>query len=147
MTVTDPIQPVTNWHCKVDLRLISRGLQTIGYATLLLVAAPSNGEAPTNRDAAIQFIAESVGTECTQEVVEQVGLSKQQCDQRHRESVQQCKAIAATDLPALLSQEELGRAMLRFSLCRGTVIQGEEFDLTAWEPTITQMLDKARENE
>lgn len=124
-----------------------RGLQTIGYATLLLVAAPSYGESPTNRDAAIQFFAESVGTECEQEVVERLGLSKKQCDLRHRESVEQCKAIAATDLPTLLSQEELGRAMLRFTLCRGVVIQGKKFDLAAWEPTITRLNDKSYEDE
>ena len=79
--------------------------------------------------------------------MQQLGLSKEQCDQRHRESVEQCKAVAATGLPALLSQVELGRAMLRFSLCRGVVIQGEQFDLTAWEPTITEMLDKAHEDD
>lgn len=63
------------------------------------------------------------------------------------QSVEQCKVIAATNLPALLSQEELGRALLRFSLCRGMVIQSKQFDLTAWEPAITQMLEKARESE
>jgi len=63
------------------------------------------------------------------------------------DSVAQCGTIAATNLPAQLSQEDLGRMMLRFSLCRGIVIQGEKFDLTAWEPTITQMLAKAHEDE
>ena len=141
------MQPVADWHYKLDQHLKKCRLQTIGCATLLLVAAPSYSEAPTNRDAAIQFFADSVGNECTQEVVDQLGLSKKQCDQRHMESVEQCKAIAATDLPALLSQMELGRAMLRFSLCSGMVIQGEKFDLTAWEPTITQILDRAHEDE
>ena len=122
-------------------------LQTAACTALLLAAALSYGDVPTNRDAAIQFFAESVGTECTQEVVEQLDLSKAQCDQRHMDSIEKCKAIAATNLPAVLSQEELGRAMLRFSLCRGMVIQGNEFDLTAWEPTITQMLQKAHEEE
>ena len=122
-------------------------LRTIGSAAFLLVATPSYSEESTNRDAAIQFFADSVGNECTQEVVDQLGLSKEQCDQRHMESVEQCKAIAATDLPAMLSQNEIGRAMLRFSLCRGMVIQGEKFSLTEWEPTITQMLDRAHEDE
>jgi len=112
-----------------------------------LTAAPSYSAPPTNRDAAIQFFATAVGTECSQEVVEQLGLSKEQCDQRYIESVEKCKTIAATDLPALLSQKELGRAMLRFSLCRGMVIQGAQFDLTAWEPTISQILDEAHEDE
>jgi hypothetical protein len=122
-------------------------LKTIAFATFLLAAALSHGDAPTNRDAAVQFFADSVGTECTQEVVERLALTKEQCDQRHMDSVAQCRTIAATNLPAQLSQEDLGRMMLRFSLCRGVVIQGEKFDLTAWEPTITQMLAEAHEDE
>lgn len=121
-------------------------LPTIACIILLLIAARSYCEEPTNRDAAIQFLADSVGTECTREDVDRLGLSEQ-CDQRNRESVLQCKAVATTGLPPLLSQKEWGRAMLRFSLCRGMVIQGDQFDLTAREPTITQLLDKAHEEE
>ena len=121
--------------------------QTFFFVTLLLVATPSYGDEGTNRDAAIRFFADSVGEECAKEDIERFGLSKEQCDQRHRESVEQCKVIAATDLPELLTQEELGRAMLRFLLCRGVVIQGASFDLAAWEPTITELNNKGREDE
>jgi len=112
-----------------------------------LAAAPSHGDALTNRDATIQAYGEGVGTECTQEDIEKLKLPKAQCDQRHMDSIEQCKAIAATNLPTLLSREEMVRAMLRFVLCLGMVKQGNEFDLTAWEPTITHMLEKEHEEE
>lgn len=147
MTPTDPMHPVIFWSHKPNLSMRNRRHPTIACVVLLLITAPSHSEGPTNRDAAIQFFVDSVGTECTQEDVDRLGLSKEQCDQRHRESVEQCKEVAVTDLPSLLSQVELGRAMLRFSLCRGMVIQGQQFDLVAWEPTITEMLEKAHENE
>ena len=147
MTACDPIQPVADFHHQLDQRLEKLRLHSIGYAAFLLVATPSYGEAPTNRDAAIWFFGDSVGTECTQEVVEKLGLSTEKCNQRHIESVEQCKVIAATDLPSKLSQVELGRAMLRFSLCHGMLIQGESFDLTVWEPTITAMLDRAHDSD
>ena len=47
----------------------------------------------------------------------------------------------------MLSQVELGRAMLRFSLCRGVLMQGATFDLKVWEPTITKMLEEAHQSE
>jgi len=117
------------------------------YVALLLLTAPLYGEEQTNRDAAIQFYADSVGTECNQEDIDKLGLSKEQCDQRHLDSIERCKVIAATDLPLELSQVDLGRAMLRFSLCHGMLIQGQSFDLAAWDPTITEMLNKAHEND
>ena len=146
-TATDAQRSLTDWRRNLDIRLNIRTLQIVAFATFPWIAATGYSEESTNRDAAIQFLADSVGTECTQEVVEKLGLPKEQCDQRHTDSVAQCKDIAATDLPTLLSQGELGRAMLRFSLCRGMVIQGKEFDLTAWAPTITRMLAKAGEGE
>lgn len=117
------------------------------FIALLLPATPSNGEEPTNRDAAIQFFADSAGSECRQEDIDELQISRELCDQRLRDSIDRCKAIAATDLPALLSQVELGRAMLRFSLCRGMLMQGATFDLKLWEPTITKMLKEAHQNE
>lgn len=115
---------------------------TAAFLVLLLSAAHSQGDEGTDRDAAIRFFADSVGTECDQELIDQLGISKEQCDRRHMESVKRCKEVAATGLPALLSQKELGRAMLRFSLCRGVVIHGGEFELVTWDPTITRMLDE-----
>jgi hypothetical protein len=117
------------------------------FATLLLLGARSYGEEPTNREAAIQAFAQSVGVECAREDIERLGLSKEQCDQRHLDSIEQCKGIAATGLPEELSQVNIGRAMLRFSLCRGMLMQGKSFDLEAWEPTITEMLNKAHEGD
>ena len=117
------------------------------FLVLLLLITPSFADEPTNRDAAIQFFAESVGTECEQETIDTLGISKEQCDQRHVESVNRCKLIAGTDLPPKLSQVELGRAMLRFSFCRAMLIQGESFDLKAWEPTITELLQRAHEDD
>lgn len=112
-----------------------------------MLCTTSYGEEPTNRDPAIQFFAESVGGECTEEVIDKLGLPKDQCDQRHMESLEQCKIIAATDLPPKLSQVELGRAMLRFSFCRGMLMQGESFDLVAWDLTITEMLNRAHQDD
>ncbi len=117
------------------------------YVTLLMLCATSYAEEPTNRDAAIRFFAESVGAECSEEDIVQLGLPKEQCDQRHLDSIEQCKVIAATGLPSELSQVELGLAMLRFSLCRGMLIKGQSFDLTAWDPTMTEMLQKAHESD
>ena len=122
-------------------------LITCECVALLILCATSYAEEPTNRDAAIQFFAESVGVECTKEDIDLLGLPKEKCDQRHLDSIKQCKVIAATDLPSKLSQVELGRAMLRFSLCHGMLIQGESFDLTVWEPTITAMLDRAHDSD
>ena len=112
-----------------------------------LLPTSSNGEEPTNRDSAIQYLADLVGAECKQEDIDKLKISKEQCDQRLRDSVVRCKSIAATDLPAMLSQVELGRAMLRFSLCRGVLMQGATFDLKVWEPTITKMLEEAHQSE
>ena len=107
----------------------------------------SYGEETTNRDAAIQLIAEAVRVECTGEDIDQLGLPEEECNQRYLDSTEKCKVIAATGLPTELSQVELGRVMLRFSLCRGVLMQGASFDLTIWEPTITEMLNKAHEGD
>ena len=135
-------------RCSNVMRQISPKISEIGTSLLLVLSATQFVVADVRwLLECIQAYAEGVGTECTQEAVEQLELSKAQCDQRHMDSVEQCKAIAATNLPRLLSREEMVRAMLRFVLCRGMVMQGNDFDLTAWEPTITQMLEKSHEEE
>ena len=113
----------------------------------VLVGTSCYGQSPTNRDAAIEHLASTLVPQCAQSDLERLGISKEQCDQLHAVSIAQCKAVATTDLPTQLSQRELGRAMLRFSFCRGMVMQGKDFDLAVWEPTITQLLDEAHEEE
>jgi hypothetical protein len=122
-------------------------LTTCLFVVSLLLGAKSYADGQTNRDGAIQFFADAVGTTCTAEDVEEYGLSQEKCNQRHLNSVEQCKEIAATGLPQRLSSENLRRVMLRFSLCRGMLLQGKSFELEEWRPVITSILDKASDDD
>lgn len=111
----------------------------------LFLCERSHGGEQTDRDEAIRFLVEAVGIECTDEHVDQLNLPKDQCDERFRYSINYCEPVAVSNLPSKLSSADLNRLMLRFSLCRGMLLQGQSFDLEKWEPTITQLVRNSRE--
>lgn len=97
----------------------------------------------SDKYAVIKFIVESVGDECTDKQIQQLGITKSQCDIRHGNAVSVCSDITLDDAQEQLDRSGRLRATLVFSLCRGVVLQGMPFEIAIWESTITKLLDQA----
>lgn len=110
---------------------------------LCIESALCDENGTSEKHAIVEFIVESVGNECTSAQIQQLGISKSQCDIRHAKAVAVCSDVTLGDSSEQLDRRGRLRATLVFSLCRGVLLQDAPFEIDRWEPTIEKLLEQA----